>query len=180
MTKAEFNNDINDWADLINFCRDQDLDYCNDIISNDDMDEYVRNELESSDWQRVFFFLRDISDYRADYFRIDGYGNAENLDSSDFASYKSDVAEYADFDEEEEEFDYSDVEGTFAVTIAAMANTQEVSKLGQYNSKQEAVDAATREYNLDEEEAKELFRDESVIVKGAMNGRTAMVCIEEI
>jgi len=105
MTRTEYDEEMNDWPDLISFCNDNGLeDRVDDIVDTEYLDEMVKSEAEGG-WQRVFFFLHNINYMNADYFRLDGYGNVADLSSDDFKTYKDDIATDATFDEEEPEED---------------------------------------------------------------------------
>lgn len=53
--------------------------YVQDIVTDDMLDEMVQYEVESGGWQRVKFLLGGIDDINDDFYRINGYGNAENV-----------------------------------------------------------------------------------------------------
>lgn len=56
-------------------------DHVEDIITSDTLDELAALEAETGGWQRVKCFLAGVEDMYAEYYRINGYGNAEDIDS---------------------------------------------------------------------------------------------------
>lgn len=67
--------------DVINFAvslgRDE---YVDDIVSDATLDEMVAHIADDGGWQRVAYFLAGIDWKNDGFYRINGYGNAENLD----------------------------------------------------------------------------------------------------
>lgn len=116
MTRLEFIEEVHSFDYLISFCRDYEIDYCDDIYDADCVNDYVMDMIkEMRDWTDVYRYLRDIPD-NSEYYREDGCGGFEDADHS-FADYKSDVLRYMDdnglWDEEDEdESDDSDQEYT--------------------------------------------------------------------
>jgi len=55
------------------------MEYVDDIVSDEGLDEMVEHMSYESGWQRVKHFLSGIEWMNDGYYRIDGYGNAENL-----------------------------------------------------------------------------------------------------
>jgi hypothetical protein len=114
MTKQEFLDDITEWGELIDFCNENSLETCSDIIDDDQMDEMVKAEAESG-WARVMYFLAQVDTSSDDYYLINGYGNAENLNYGTFEEYKEQaIGDFEcnndwDCDEEDEE-EYDDDE----------------------------------------------------------------------
>ena len=111
MTRREFEEEINNWYDLLNFCSDNGLYTCEDVVTWDVRDEYVNEWLRDlprgMDWEEVLSVLDEIP--RGDgYFRCDSSTDFTELDDyDDFEAYKSDVLNEAEedgiFDEEEED-----------------------------------------------------------------------------
>ncbi len=97
MTKSEF-EEINSWSDLKNFCSDNDVDACDYIIDADYAIDMVKNECDSM--LRLMHFIGQIKRFDADWYKIDGYGNLKDVESSDLEDIKSDIESYFDFDEE--------------------------------------------------------------------------------
>jgi len=110
MTRAEYDEQITTWGELIDFCSDNGLDTCDDIYYYDQIDDLVYETLRADGIKYVYYLLRDIDDFDEEYFL---YSNGElvNLNDNDFEEYKNDAAdEFGDFDEEEyeEEYDYEE------------------------------------------------------------------------
>lgn len=110
MTRNEFIENITEWWELKEFCSDNDCSVCEDIISEDEYDEYVSddisNEVGNYGWTEIRDSLYDLpSGY--DYYRVNGTFNYDGLDQDDFEDYKESVLEWGDdwgtWDEEEEE-----------------------------------------------------------------------------
>lgn len=115
MTRNEFLDNVNDWYELIEFCNDMGCSYCDDVYSEESMNEDINECLADwaceYTWQELLSKLDDIpSGY--DYYRCDDYGDWEGLDDSDFDEYKDDILEWMDnnayWDEDEGENEYDD------------------------------------------------------------------------
>ncbi|WP_144460394.1 antirestriction protein ArdA [Siminovitchia fortis] len=69
-----------DMGDVISFAQETEKEeYVEDIIYTEDLDEYVQYRLEQGGWQGVKFMLKDINYINDDYYRINGYGNIEEV-----------------------------------------------------------------------------------------------------
>lgn len=110
MTRNEFIESITDWWELKEFCSDNDCCVCEDVISEDEYDDNVSDdisdEVRNYGWTEIRDFLYDLpSGY--DYYRINGTFNYDGLNQNDFEDYKEDVLEWGDdcgiWDEEEPE-----------------------------------------------------------------------------
>ena len=103
MTKTEWEdwkaNNRGDFGALIDLANDEgEEDLFNDIISSDDVDDFVRDRLDSSGWQGVACCISDIINcMNDDYYEVDGYGNLTTCSSWD--SYADDLESNLDFDE---------------------------------------------------------------------------------
>ena len=87
MTRNEFINDIDTWWDLIDFCREEDCDVCEDVISDDDLSDYIEEDIENAahdgmSWQEIRDRLNDL-DTSYDYYVNDGYMIYNGLDNED-------------------------------------------------------------------------------------------------
>lgn len=112
MTRNEFINDIDTWWDLIDFCREEDCDVCEDVISDDDLSDYIEEDIENAahdgmSWQEIRDRLNDL-DTSYDYYVNDGYMIYNGLDNDDdFEEFKSNVLDwmdsYGEWDEDEED-----------------------------------------------------------------------------
>lgn len=112
MTRQEFIDNIQYWSELLEFCSDEDCNYCEDIYDsdqwNDSINEDVYEMARTSSWRTILDVLQgydDLSGY--DYYRRDDYGEWHGLDEDDFSEYKYDVLGWGDdgeiWDEDEEE-----------------------------------------------------------------------------
>jgi len=103
MTKTEWEdwkaNNRGDFGALINLANDEgEEELFNDLISSDEVDDFVRDRLENSGWQGVACCISDIINCRNDdYYEVDGYGNLTTCSSWD--SYADDLENNLDFDE---------------------------------------------------------------------------------
>lgn len=101
MTRNEFINDIDTWWDLIDFCREEDCDVCEDVISDDDLSDYIEEDIENAahdgmSWQEIRDRLNDL-DTSYDYYVNDGYMIYNGLDNDDdFEEFKSNVLDWMD------------------------------------------------------------------------------------
>lgn len=108
MTRQEFIDDVNDWYDLIEFDRDNDLYVTEELIYGSSLSEYLNEDIATyirhgGDWENLRDFLDNISE-GYDAYRVDGELEYVALDDySDFGAYKHDVLEAAD---DENCFDY--------------------------------------------------------------------------
>lgn len=105
MTRQEFIDDVNSFQDLIEFCRENNLDTCDDVIDGAWLNEYVMRTITGYDtWTSVLEYLSRIP-AGFEYYRINGYGCPEEAESM-FEYYKHDVMVAMDnlceWDEEEE------------------------------------------------------------------------------
>jgi hypothetical protein len=110
VTRNEFIDNITEWSELIDLCREYGCEYCDDVYSEYSRDETINDELvdmarNCDDWTELLDTLRDIpTGY--DYYTSssgDWYGTDNGDDK--FESYKNDVYEWMDardyFEEEE-------------------------------------------------------------------------------
>lgn len=111
MTREEFQENVNCWYDLREFCNEYGCEVCSDIYSQDEMDEEIDNSIvdmarEATDWKDLLSKLEDIPT-EDDYYLRNGYGDFRELDDGDFDCHKDDVFDWAEnegiFDEEDEE-----------------------------------------------------------------------------
>lgn len=116
MTREEFQENVNCWYDLKEFCNEYGCEVCSDIYSQDEMDEEIDNSIvdmarEATDWKVLLSKLEDIPT-EDDYYLRNGYGDFIELDDDDFDCHKDDVFDWAEnegiFDEEDEEDEESE------------------------------------------------------------------------
>lgn len=91
----KFENDyINTWDEAMQFL----LDYQSEvedlgIVSEDIIDEMVEQQAREWGWQRVACFIAEvIHNLNQDFYRLDGYGNLDNITYSDISCWLSDIA----------------------------------------------------------------------------------------
>ena len=111
MTRQEFIEDVNAFWELIEFCRNERLDICDDLVYWDKLDSYIMCAIRDFDtWQGIRDFLSDIPD-GGEYYSIDGYDGIVGVDDT-FDDYKSDVIRAMDqcnaWGEEEDSSDDED------------------------------------------------------------------------
>lgn len=111
MTRTEFDENITTWWDLIDFCNEHNIYVCEDVYSADSAVELVKNILHDDGISGVCWFLSDVGDRDAEFFKYTDNG-LFSLDEGDFDDMKDEVAnEYDDdfgFDEEPEEDRFDD------------------------------------------------------------------------
>ncbi len=107
MTRAEFDTNVNDWYDLLEFCRDENLDVCESIYDSDALDEIIQEDLRYAvndagySWQDIYSYLDDIST-GYDYYCVNGTLDYDPMNDGDFEYYRNEVIEAMDgyWDEE--------------------------------------------------------------------------------
>ena len=118
MTRQEFLDNVNDFFDLKNFCNDNRIFICDDVIDvftyKEDIGDRV-SEWDCEDWVRLRDFLKNLPDPVESWYRQDDiYDEYEVLLASDFYNYKQDVLDEADsmgvWDEEDEDEEEEDEE----------------------------------------------------------------------
>ena len=109
MTRQEFINDVNDFAELIDFCNDVGCSICEDLVYYETMDDYIWDAIR--DWDSGWEELRDALDSidTAPYWYLhEGWMDFHGVDD-EFDDYKREVLEEADeynyFDDEDEDDD---------------------------------------------------------------------------
>ena len=116
MTRQEFLDNINDWDDLLGFCRDEECDICEDIYDESDMDDYINEHLVdmASDASNWYSFRDNLSEIPsgAGWYLYNSYFDWDELTDDDFEDYKSDVCDWMDdggyWDEEDDEYEVED------------------------------------------------------------------------
>lgn len=111
MTRSEFLENVTDWSELIEFCRDEDCDICEDVYDEESRDDVITERIV--DWARNADSWQDLADRLSeittgyDYYSEDDYGDWNGLTDSDFEDYKTDVLDWMDnndyWDEDEDE-----------------------------------------------------------------------------
>lgn len=101
MTRQQFLEEINRWRKLIDFCYEEDCDFCDNIYDEDGKDSFYNNLLVdmasgANDWQDLFRQLSDIPE-GYDYYILDNYsGDMRIADYDDFQEIKDQVLEWGD------------------------------------------------------------------------------------
>lgn len=124
MTRNYFLDYVTEWGELIELCREYDCYICEDIINEDELDDYVGSDICNTDygWRSIRDFLSGIpTGY--DYYRSDGTFDYVGLDNSDFEDYKNRVLDWMDEygiwdaeEENEDEDNFDTSEGDFFST----------------------------------------------------------------
>ncbi len=112
MTRTQFQEGINDFSDLIDFCNEIGCDYCEDIYDDDSRDEVIEEDLadyiRENGWRDTRDWLYGI-ETGYDWYKRDNYGDWVGLGDADFEQYKDDVESYCMecgcFDEDDEDED---------------------------------------------------------------------------
>ena len=94
MTRREFINDVQYWSDLLDFCSDEGCDYCEDVYSSDQWNDWIDDNMydwaRNNGWREILRILQDYDELTGyDYYRKDEYGDWYGLDDNDFESYKN-------------------------------------------------------------------------------------------
>lgn len=81
MTKNDFLQDITDWSELLDFCKETTCPLCDDIIPEVNLNPYVINEIkkatENITWQNLKEHLNEIDDLCDFYLHKDGFAFLE-------------------------------------------------------------------------------------------------------
>lgn len=108
MTRQQFEDEVESFGDLMDFCSEHGLWDLDEVCDDDAKDEYIDEDLRECDWG--WLDIRDALDNIPtgyDWYRRNGYLDFDALDEYDFEHYKEDVFNHAEesgcFDEEEEE-----------------------------------------------------------------------------
>lgn len=116
MTRQDFIENVTEWWELLDVCRDEDCDICEDIYSDEDKDNRINDDLPYLAREYNWWTLRDILD---DIPSGDGYycedtTDWRELDDEDFENYKADVLHWMDdggyWEDEEDEEEYEEYE----------------------------------------------------------------------
>ena len=110
MTRDYFDEYVNDYGDLLDFCDEVGCEYLSDVIREEDLDSHVcddiRNAMRFDTWDTIRDELCNIQE-GYDYYRRNGSFNYDSLSEYDFEDDKNAVLEWAEengvFDDEDEE-----------------------------------------------------------------------------
>lgn len=116
MTRIEFEENVTEWWELMNFCSDNGCEeFVENVVDDDYRDEYIDEMLvdmaRNNSWRDMLDILNDYyNDGGYDYYIYDEYyGRYQGADEDDFRRYKDEVYQHAiehglfDDDEEDEE-----------------------------------------------------------------------------
>lgn len=116
MTRSYFLDNVIEWYELIELCRNNECDICEDIIDDDQLDEYIDYDIRESGcgWRAIRDCLSNIST-GYNYYRCDGAFNYFGLDDTDLDDYKVSVLDWMDdhglWDDEEGEEGFDEEPG---------------------------------------------------------------------
>ncbi len=95
MTRDCFIDDVNTWGELINVCRENDINECCDVYTDDDRDDVINEELEDAshynDWRNVLGWLENIPTGYNYYIRYDNEWDGTDDGDYLFTQYKERV-----------------------------------------------------------------------------------------
>lgn len=99
MTRQEFIHGVTTWPELIEFCRANDLNACDDIIQHNALQQNIASDMvlygDQFAWTDIRTWLNDIDADAAYYCRESSF-EYEALDDGDFDDYKDYALEEAD------------------------------------------------------------------------------------
>lgn len=81
------NTMIDYWNDTQDFFAEE---YFEDYVDDEIVKEYITEIVRNDDLNRLYYFLNG-SDFTAELFRIDAYGNLKNIDTCDMEALKQDL-----------------------------------------------------------------------------------------
>lgn len=109
MTRHDFIYGITTWRELLDFCSEIDCDVCENIVSDDELDDRIADDFREYaydyNWKDIRDWINRIPTDAAYYYRSGSF-EYESADA-DFDDYKDDVLSWCDeeadvFDEEED------------------------------------------------------------------------------
>lgn len=116
MRRDEFIDNVTSWYELVDFCQEEGLSFCDELYGEDSFNEWIEDNLVSwahdYSWQDLMSMLEGYDSIcGADYYIWDDYsGGYRRAEDSDFDEIKDNVIEFMDSDgrwdddyEEEEE-----------------------------------------------------------------------------
>lgn len=172
MTRQEFIDNVTTWSELLDFCYDESIYFCEDVYTEDAKDDYFNDMLvemarDAGSWRELYDRLEEIpTGY--DYYIRDDYGDFEGADDDDFDSRYEDVLEYMDDneywdDDEEEEVEEEPAPDDEDPEDEEPVEEEDVSIAELFttcNSKLQKIDADTEAAaRAAEEEDEEAFND---------------------
>ena len=95
--EEEYNNIYNLVIDYMNDTQDWDFEYLfEDYIDYDTAEEITKQQIEQGGLERLYYFLGNTQFYDRDLFKINGYGNLENVDKLDLEVLLEDLIDEID------------------------------------------------------------------------------------
>ena len=92
-----YSNLYNTCIDYMNETQDFDLDYLfEEFINYEEVEERAKYELENNGLMRLQYFLGDTTFYMQNLFRINAYGNLENVTRKDLEILKEELIDNID------------------------------------------------------------------------------------
>lgn len=129
MTRAEFENEVNDWEDLFDVCRENGLHTLDELYDDGAYNESINDELArragNDDWYDVYRWLDELPSGE-DYYYCGDY----DWEIADFAEWKDNVyndMEYNDCFEEEEEVDEEEIDEEDGDDVQAVDEEPDIS-----------------------------------------------------
>ena len=132
MTRQAFIEDVKSWGDLVDFCNEVCVDYCDDIYSDEQKDDWINEHLydicEDATWQDVLCTLRSVPEGYDYYLKDEDYwmGFLGLSDDEDlFYRRKEEILEYMDeygYWEDDEEDEIDDESNEFEVDTSVALN----------------------------------------------------------
>lgn len=99
------------YCDLRNTATDYDYDLEDlfyDYLTNDEADDYVIEQAKMGGLARVYYFLWNVNPMACDLFKLDWYGNLEEVHNSDLIELIDEIRDRIGEDEEDEEEETED------------------------------------------------------------------------
>ena len=92
-----YSNLYNTCIEYMNETQDFDLDYLfEEFINYEEVEERAKYEIENNGLMRLQYFLGDTTFYMQNLFRINGYGNLENITREDLEMLKEELIDNID------------------------------------------------------------------------------------
>lgn len=113
MTRAEFEDNVTSFYDLIDWCNDNNCYVCDDIYSSESYDSYINDQLvdwaRDYDWEELRNILNDLPTGYEYYLGAEYDNDWRGLDDDDFDEFYSRALEWGDEneiwdDDDEEEY----------------------------------------------------------------------------
>lgn len=99
MKRSEFLDEITDWGELLDFCREYDVDVCSDIYTDADYDEVIEEDVSEREcgWYELMEALQRVPT-QGEYFCRHGWLDYSCVDNDDaFERWKRAVLDDCDY-----------------------------------------------------------------------------------